>query len=464
MRCPKCGANVRRPAEICQSCGYRVAQQEAGGEEQQQPQQLRPKHVLNAFMMFLLVVVSISFFGLVVYNGYFWYDSWRINRIYASGDVIPPEIEEITLADGRVGHAITFYGRDGDELFISQLGKSHMFVGGVARIEIPDSTWFDLSPEDQDAAIVTMLPVIYTEGGDRIRLPELTLDVKTPTSPLQLIDPTTDYAVADMSIYNLKLKVVPGSKVLISGEDASDTLNHEGLLEHNVNVYPQGDNRISVFVSTPHHKQTRVELNLFREPQSINLERDPNLAKSTNKELFVMYGTTEPGAQIVVDSKYVENSLVVKGTGSFSFKAKLSIIGENTINFHATMPGREDTYASYTVNYVPTLNIYSKKAWKMDYDALLKMIDQWDKQVFLCSGPVVEIIPPTDDAPQLVIVDVSTDADTEPKYVVLENRSSVSAPEVGKRYNTYAEVNGTEFYNDTRCPKLVARYMLNPPQ
>ena len=47
--------------------------------------------------------------------------------------------------------------------------------------------------------------------------------------------------------------VVPGSTVLVNGEDVTDVVDRSGLLSANVNVYPIGDNIISILVRTPNH-------------------------------------------------------------------------------------------------------------------------------------------------------------------------------------------------------------------
>lgn len=457
MKCPQCSGRIGRQDDACPNCGFKVSSIEA--EPQSPVSVLRTSTVAKAILLFFVTLFSIAFLGLLIYNAYFWYDSWRTDQVYESGELMAPEVEEITLADGRIGHALTFYGRDGDEIFIPQLNRSYLFVGGLTRIEVADSAWFGLSPEDQEGAIITMMPQIYTDGGDVVQLPAMELDIPVPVSPLQVLNPPTDYTTVVTSMFNLQLKVVPGSTVLVNAEDVSTFVNFEGILEEPINIYPEGDNNISLFVSTPNHKQLRKDIVIHRAPQTINLEPSMNLAKNTTKTNFTVSGTTEPGATIVVDSLFVDGSVKVKPTGDFSFKAKLNTVGENVITFHAQMAGREDQYISISVNYTPPLKQYTDKAWAMDYEQLAKMTDIWEGRVFLCSGPVVEYLPDTD--PVQFVVDVAKADSLEPQYVVIDNASGTT-PIVGQRYRVYADVSGTQFYADKRVPKLVARYILNP--
>lgn len=468
MKCPKCGANVRRPSDICQNCGYNLAPPPAPAAEQpgDKPQPFRASTIGKALMLFVMLIFSVGFFGLIIYNGYWWYDSWRMNRIYDTGEIMAPEVEEIDMDDGRVGRAITFYGRDGNEVFIPELGKSYAFIGGLTRIEVADAHWFGASPEEQESALVTLMPVVYTDGGDMVQMPALEMDIPTPASPLEMIDPAQDLTTVITSMYTLKFRVVLGSTVMINGEDVSDLIKTEDrTLERQIRVDPTGDNKVSIFVSTPNHRQTRRDVILYRAPQTINLEPNVNLNKSTNKSTFTFSGTTEPGAQIVVDSKYVEDSLKLKATGDFSFQAKLSTIGDNTISLHATMPGREDQYMNYTIYYVPTLNEYSRKGWRIDrlsdYQALLPMTDIWNGQVYQCKGTVTEIM--EDVTPQTFAMNLAG-AGEEARYVIIENRSSVQNLVVGQRYYAWADVTGNEFYDSKRVPKLIARYVLTPSE
>ena len=414
--------------------------------------------IATGLMWVVFALVSVTFLCLASYRLYYWFDAWRLSRAYTVGGRMAPDVEEITLDDGRVGHAITFFGDDGNSVFIKELDQSYLLTGGLSRIEIPDSSWFKENPEGVEAAVITMTPVLESENGSRTELPPLEMTVKVPESPLTLINPSDDFQEVVNSIYSMQLQVVPGSKVLVNGEDVTDVVDFEGKLSANINV-GYGDNNISVLVATLNHKQTRKDIVLYREPQDIQLEPNLNLDKSSSKDTMTIKGTMDPSATLVVDTDYVKDSIKIDQDGSFSFKAKFTVIGDNTVTFRAQKPGLTDSVVSVHVNYVPSLNDYSRKAWKMDWKNLTLTYRQWFGKIFLCKGPVVEII---EDETQLVVMNVGTE--DEPQYVILDNVSSLKSPTVGLTYTAYADVagNGNYFYSDVYCPRLTARYILTP--
>ena len=45
------------------------------------------------------------------------------------------------------------------------------------------------------------------------------------------------------------------------------------------------------------------------------------------------------------------------------------------------------------------------------------------------------------------------------QLIILENRSSLTNPALGRRYTAYADVDGQHMYKSQYYPRLVARYM-----
>ncbi len=455
MKCPNCGASVAEGRAHCPRCNQAI---DAFVSSSARKGPTRAMRIATGLMWVVFALVSVTFLCLASYRLYYWFDAWRLSRAYTVGGRMAPDVEEITLDDGRVGHAITFFGDDGNSVFIKELDQSYLLTGGLSRIEIPDSSWFKENPEGVEAAVITMTPVLESENGSRTELPPLEMTVKVPESPLTLINPSDDFQEVVNSIYSMQLQVVPGSKVLVNGEDVTDVVDFEGKLSANINV-GYGDNNISVLVATLNHKQTRKDIVLYREPQDIQLEPNLNLDKSSSKDTMTIKGTMDPSATLVVDTDYVKDSIKIDQDGSFSFKAKFTVIGDNTVTFRAQKPGLTDSVVSVHVNYVPSLNDYSRKAWKMDWKNLTLTYRQWFGKIFLCKGPVVEII---EDETQLVVMNVGTE--DEPQYVILDNVSSLKSPTVGLTYTAYADVagNGNYFYSDVYCPRLTARYILTP--
>ena len=141
-------------------------------------------------------------------------------------------------------------------------------------------------------------------------------------------------------------------------------------------------------------------------------------------------------------------------SGRFSFIAKFNTVGENVVRFRASMPGKKDASISFTVNYLPSLAEYSAKAWAMDYERLKLMFEQWNGRVFQCRGELIDSF--VDGDKTYVVMDVGDD---EQELIILENRTTLTSPALGRRYEAYADVDGQHMYKSTYYPKLVARYM-----
>ncbi|NLG26043.1 MAG: hypothetical protein GX558_11855 [Clostridiales bacterium] len=453
MRCPHCGREAGG-LDLCPGCGRAIG---PGSRPAPRSRRAPLPGLARAVKPALLIVswaLSLAVLALGVYKAYYWAQALMQERAYATGRAQAPAVDDVALDDGRVGHAITFYGEDGDAIYIEELRRSYMVIGGVARVEVPDGDWFDLKPEDVESAQVTITPVRIAGGGARTLLPTMTLDIAVPQSPLELISPSGEYTEVYSSIYPLKVQVVPGSTVLVDGDDVTDIVDRAGLLAVNVAVYPKGDNPISLLVYTPHHKQTRRDIVLYRAALEIPLELNVSTEKTSSRATMTISGYTAPGAKIVVDSPHVDGSIAVADDGEFSFAASFTTIGDNEVRFRATMAGKQDSVITLTVAYVPTLAEYSRGAWRMDYDQLKRLTDTWKGRVFLCKGAVTQVLP---GDPQVIVMNVGTD--DNPQLVALDNRSSLGSAEVGVRYAAYADVTGIYNLDGARLPRLTARYI-----
>lgn len=441
MKCPKCLSKIDGEADVCPICGA--------------PIRRRGPAILRAVATVVSWAAVLAVLGIGIYKLYFWVDTYRFDKQYTRG-AYTPTVTEITMSDGRAGHSITYYGSDGDRIFFDELGKSIVFSGSVAQLEIPDSYWFGSDVEQTESADVSIAATVTYENGDKRRLPALEFTVMAPQSPLELISPEQDDLSVNTSIYPLKVQVVPGSTVTVNGKDVTDIVDRSGLLSVNVNVFPVGDNTYTIIVNTPNHREARRDILIYRAEMEIAVELDANTPTSSSTNIVTISGKCDPGAVISVDTDYVEGSVTQNdSTGAFSFIAELNVIGDNSVRFRASSPGKADSVISLTINYLPTLDEYSRKAWAMDYDDLYRLFEQWTGRIFLCEGEVVDVI--YDDDVQYVVMDVGGDG--EQQLLVLENLSSTGQPSRGKEYSAYADVTGRYMYDGHYYPMLKARYM-----
>lgn len=461
LLCPHCGKANDARARKCVECSKPLKSVLPHRLEiaPQYNVKLYVQRAARIIAALLIIIASVSVFGMGFYKVYYWIKAWWDGRLVANGEVREPLVESVTMDNGMVAHAVTFFGEDGDSIFIEEMRRSYPIIGGVSRIEIPDSSWFDIKPEDVESADITFTPVLLKEDNGKEALRPLSFTVDAPNSPLQLMSPKEERVTVYSSIYPIQIKVVPGSQVFVGGKNETDIVNNEGILTVNVNVYPQGDNLVSVLVQTENHKETRMDIILYRPVQEIALDYNFNTPSNTTRNQLKISGKIESGAILSVDSLHDPNSIVLDmEAGTFSFTAKFDRVGTNTVTFRAKKDGKNDSVINLPIYYVPPIAEYSRTAWKMDYSQLPNMLEQWKGRVFLCDGVIIDVFP---GETQIVIMDVGTGSESQ--LIALENYSAVGTPSIGKAYRSYADVNEQYFYIDTYIPKLSARYMSSLP-
>ena len=465
MTCPYCGKRTPDGSEFCAECGYPLEERR---QKRPEPQRRRRGHrhfdprvwqarvipILRTTIIVLLWIISLSILGYGAYKAYYWHQTTKTAEMYKSGLLPTPTAEPVELSDGRMGHVITFYGDDGDMIYIEELRRSYMVVGGEARVEIADSYWFETASEDVESAEIALTPVqTFVKGGKKL-LPIVYFSVQVPVSPLTIISPGENQEPILSGEYQLEFKVVPGSTVLVDGMDVTDLVSSMGDVTVNVAVYPQGENPVSILVKTAHHKETRADLVLYRQPMEIDLELSANTKKKSTLEAMTISGSVDPSATVSVDTPYMEGSLTQDADGDFSFTATFDHIGYNTVRFRAKQEGKQDSIISFDVYYLPTLNVYSRSAWAMDYTQLTRCWDIWAGRIFTCEGTVEAVL---SYDPQVIVLDVSEDQSGQ--FLIIENLSGISILESGGEYVFYADVSGTrEEYMGKVYPLLNGRY------
>ena len=454
MKCPYCGSFCVDNTLYCPNCKQPLPTGEAAEKREKARKPKEKRSPWQRALTALIAIVSLAALTVGAYKLWTWVYSYRLNRLYTRG-AYTPTISEVTLSDLRAGHSITFFGKDGDQIFLPEMNQSLSISGGVARMEMADSDWFGPSVDDVDYADVTLSPMLISEKGQKTILPKVNFQIEVPQAPLSVTSPATDKITVVTSVYPLILNVVPGSTVFVNGQDVTASIDRSGYLSTNVGVEPIGDNIVTLIVRTPRHRETRKEIDFFRQKYDIELELDTTVSDKSPSRTLAVTGKTEPGAVISVDTDYMEESLSMDmESGRFSFIAKFSTIGENVVRFRASMPGKEDAVISFTVDYLPSLAEYSSKAWAMDYDRLKLMFEQWNGRVFQCIGELIDTF--VDGDKTYVVMDVGDD---DQQLIILENRSSLTNPALGRRYTAYADVDGQHMYKSQYYPRLVARYM-----
>ena len=455
LKCPYCDVEYPEGTLYCSICKHPLPTAGVDLEEQKHKHPKRSK--LQRWLIGLGITMCVLAICLGIYKLPTWIETYNLRRLYDRG-AYKPTVNLISMSDGRQGHALIFYGEDGDVIYLPEMDRSLSICGGVARLEIADADWFYEEAGNYDYADINFAPVLVKPNGVQVQLPGVNYQVDVPESPLTVSSPAQDGVHVVTSSYPLELKVVPGSSVYVNGTDVTERVDRAGDFAAAVSVKPIGDNTYTIIVRTPRHKEVRRDITIFRQQYDIEIELDSEVSTRSNEDTITIKGKTEPGAVISVDTAYMEESLVQDmTTGTFSFIAKLETFGDNILRFRATMDGREDAVVSFTVYYKPTLARYAAGAWAMDYAQLRLLYENWTGKVFLCKGPLVDVFTDANDGIQYMVMNVNPNGD--PQYVVLQNDTSLASPTLGPSYSAYADVIGRYFYQDNYYPMLIARYI-----
>ena len=369
---------------------------------------------------------------------------------------------EVSEVEGFPSHLITFYGRENATIYLQEMQTTYVIADGKLAINVPDYMWYDTESStyahavDTDTMDVTVTPFVrYQQEGAQYQLEPIQFTIDVPLSPIYLINPPTAYAEVGVSIYEVRINVEKGSTVVIDGTNVSTLIRDTGNVSKNVQVLPVGENTISISVKSKYCREHVTEIVLYRAPQDIPLELNPTVIVEWNYETdneqyqASISGTTLPGASITVESPHDQLEINPQ-TGEFKFRPIFNKLGNNEVIIRASAEGRNDSVITHTVYYMPTADVYTRKAWDLEsqYSDLINYINMRIGTIYVGQGVIQRII---STAPQLAIMDIGTTGFE--KQVLLEN-SSKTTWTVGTKYRIYGEAYG--LYGS--MPRLTVRY------
>ncbi len=404
-----------------------------------------------------LILLALLIWGLVA----------GIRAIFSGGDEETNEQQNVqdqnvpvvaaAKVNGNPGHTITFYGKDGDIVYIGEpINENITIVGGIGVLQIEDSKLIGDQVATSDVN-VTLNPVLRDgKSGSETQMDPIELVVTPPDAKLELIAPASGTEEVNISTYQLRFCVDLGSTVFVGDNDVSDLISDQadnaGVVNYNVEVEPIGDNHITITVRSPGCKETKKTVTLYRAPREIPLELDSDTpTESTSKKLTIS-GTVADGASIKVTSG-IDGDVTMGEDGKFSFTAVLNNFGDNTVTIVASKDGKEDIPFTHVITYNPTADDYTRLGREMDYNNLLNNVGR----VYECYGEIEEILyDGTGEEPFTFIYNVGTTS--TPQHIYMEMTKKDSYPTTGQRYKIYADVVGE---TDDGLPSMKARYWYN---
>lgn len=423
----------------------------------------RKRRVLRIVLFVFLFLAAAGLFTVGGIAGARWFVVRQDQQVRSDNESSAECFATVT-EDGHPAHTIVIRGRENATVFLQETASTYVVADGNVTLTIPDYMWYDTDSSvyakeyETDTADITIHPFIrYAANGEQYALEPLNFTIDVPVSPVYLLNPGTVRAEVGVSIFEVRINVLAGSTVFIDGTNVSTLIRETGNVSKNVQVLPVGDNTISISVKSKYYREYKMEVVLYRAPQEIPLELVPTVITEWNYEdddplhQTTISGTTLPGAVITVESPH-ENLVVNNETGEFTFKPLFPVLGNNDVVIRSSYEGRADSVITHTVYFMPTADVYTRRAWDLDsqYSDLINYMNLRRKNgtIYVGTGVIQRIV---STSPQMAVMDIGTE--NFQKLVLLENSSKTTWVK-GIRYRIYGEAAGLY---DT-MPRLTVRY------
>lgn len=192
---------------------------------------------------------------------------------------------------------------------------------------------------------------------------------------------------------------------------------------------------------------TTVQIN--RAPMDIEISLDNLIPSVINTSEFLITGKTEPGASISINLPVKESLKINRTTGSFKLSPKFNGYGKQTIVITASKENKSDSILSIQTYYLPSADEYTKSAYKLNYNLLLKNANSYKNKIFLCIGMISDIQQNNDESKFMFYVNENKQEIIHMEYIgnmVLKENTN---------YRIYGDVIGY----DNQYPFIVARYI-----
>ncbi|MDD3244237.1 MAG: hypothetical protein PHD32_11020, partial [Eubacteriales bacterium] len=373
----------------------------------------------------------------------------------SSADAASDPLVEKVLINGVVYHRITFYGKDKSIVMVDAPRRSLTIENGKAELLLDDASLIGNNvAADAEVLEINLNASLFDEKGTEtvVRVPPYSIAV--PLSSLKLVSPQMQSLQTNEDRIVIKIKVTPGSRVLIGTKNVTDIINSEGYVSASVNVDAIGVNTIPITVETPQCRTNVFELKIDRPVMAVPITLDETVASTseTRDGVLTISGGTEAGAVVTTNADLSGDLQCNTQSGAFSFSAKLNTYGWNEIQITSTASDGRTSTMVHRVKRTPELDSYSKNAWVLDYQYLSTSPKALLGRAFVFTAQIIKEY--STDQGTYMLVDVLKDGVNQTQFLTIEN-SSDKTLEMGKAYKFYADVTGT--YND--YPLLTVRFV-----
>lgn len=413
----------------------------------------KPERKTGALKKVLKAIVSILLISLIVFLGYVGY----VELIQKTAANKPPVmeidvdywVEEIQL-DGKTGRKISVKSSLGEQ--VKLMDKVAAITGGKAEIILMDNE-FDINDfEQSDGYLQVILPLTVMADGYPSRTEEVRFEIPVRYAPLEFVSPADKEAVVEGSTYQLMLKVLPGSKIIIDGNNYSHVVDEEGLLTLQLELPDQPEIRYEIHVSADGYEDTYEEVVFKRKQMEFALSIDQEIPIQASENTWVeITGITHPEAKLSANLEVRDDVTVDSETGNFAMHVKAPSKGYTPLILTAELEGKEDSVLEAVIHRPVSEYEYTHSAWAFDYNNLKTYPDLHNGVAFVFSGTVNKV--ESTGLKTILLVDTASQGQSE-QLVHVEYWGTISASP-GQKVRIF----GNRWGNKGDYPFVIASYV-----
>ncbi len=333
------------------------------------------------------------------------------------------------------------------------LDKTVRVKDGKAEVVIEDKELVPLGKETSpDGEVKVTLDVIISATNTKSRKDKVSFRLAPRTAPLNMIHPTQNEYIAEDDNLTLLMEVIPGSKVLINGDNFSDMVSKEGKLEKTFKLSEELEQKFEVKVVTEGFKDNIHTITIKRnsETSHIPLTIDQKQPIKSDDQWVKITGSTAPGAKLDLNVE-VKYEPKINEDGHFTIFAKTANIGYTPCTLTSSLENGETTSLNLVLERSTTEAEYTSKAWEFIYDDMVKNQSLHNSQIFLLTGKVSEIF--SLDGKYAFTLDISPNSPNK-QLVYIEYWGNIKL-EKGQSLKIF----GNRWGNKDSIPKILAKFI-----
>ena len=127
MKCPYCGSVCADDALYCPSCKQPLPTAHPTGADRSEESR-EPRTPVQKALTAVLVVVFVIGLAIGIYKLVGWIQNYQLTRLYTRG-AYAPALSTVQMDDLRSGHAVIFYGKDGDQIYLPEMVSERSISG-----------------------------------------------------------------------------------------------------------------------------------------------------------------------------------------------------------------------------------------------------------------------------------------------------------------------------------------------